>query len=96
MANCKVIQNRGNRARLHCNIASAKEYLLFILDVAEFILSSNNEFKEIELSPCSIHLEDIVICNERLFCFVTKNKYFSVNFPININEKQVTLNSATL
>lgn len=91
MANCKVIQNRGNRARLHCNIASAKEYLLFILDVAEFILSSNNEFKEIELSPCSIHLEDIVICNERLFCFVTKNKYFSVNFPININEKQVTI-----
>lgn len=91
MANCKVIQNRGNRARLHCNIASAQEYLLFILDVAEFILSSNNEFKEIELSPCSIHLEDIVICNERLFCFVTKNKYFSVNFPININEKQVTI-----
>lgn len=91
MANCKVIQNRGNRARLHCNIASAKEYLLFILDVAEFILSSNNEFKEIELSPCSIHLEDIVICNERFFCFVTKNKYFSVNFPININEKQVTI-----
>lgn len=91
MANCKVIQNRGNRARLHCNIASAKEYLLFILDVAEFIHSSNNEFKEIELSPCSIHLEDIVICNERLFCFVTKNKYFSVNFPININEKQVTI-----
>lgn len=91
MGNCKVIQNRGNRARLHCNIASAKEYLLFILDVAEFILSSNNEFKEIELSPCSIHLEDIVICNERLFCFVTKNKYFSVNFPININEKQVTI-----
>lgn len=91
MANCKVIQNRGNRARLHCNIASAKEYLLFILDVAEFILSSNNEFKEIDLSPCSIHLEDIVICNERIFCFVTKNKYFSVNFPININEKQVTI-----
>ena len=91
MANCKVIQNRGNRARLHCNIASAKEYLLFILDVAEFILSSNNEFKEIDLSPCSIHLEDIVICNERLFCFVTKNKFFSVNFPININEKQVTI-----
>lgn len=91
MGNCKIIHNRGNCARLHCNITSAKEYLIFILDVAEFILSSISNFKDFELSPCSINLEDIVICNERLFCFVTKDKYFSVNFPININEKQITI-----
>lgn len=88
MNNSRIIHNKGNSARLHCNIASAKEYLFFILDAAEFILTRIEKFKEIELTPCSVALDDIVICGERLFYFVAKDKYFSVNFPLNINEKK--------
>ena len=86
MSKCRRIANRGNCARLHCNISSAKEYLLFVLDVSEFILSNIMNFKEEELATSNINLEDVVLCNKRIFCFVSKDKYFSVNYPMEVNE----------
>lgn len=85
MSKCRKIANKGNCARLHCNISSAQEYLMFILDVSEFLLSNINNFSEVKLSSSNIKLEDVVLCNQRLFCFVSKDKYFSINYPFEIN-----------
>lgn len=87
MSKCRKINNKGNCARLHCNISSAKDYLQFILDVSEFILSNIANFSEVNLNSVNIKLEDVVLCNQRLFCFVSKDKYFSINFPMEVNNK---------
>lgn len=86
MSKCRKIQNKGNCARLHCNISSAQEYLLFVLDVSEFILSNIMNFSDVKLNSGNIKLEDVVLCNQRLFCFVSKDKYFSINYPMEVNE----------
>lgn len=87
MSKCRKIHNKGNCASLHCNISSAQEYLTFILDVSEFILSNIANFSEVNLNSVNIKLEDVVLCNQRLFCFVSKDKYFSINFPMEVNNK---------
>lgn len=91
MSKCRKIANKGNCARLSCNISSVKDFLIFILDVSEFILSNINNFKEEELTSSNIKLEDVALCNQRIFCFVSKDKYFSVNYPIKINEKALKI-----
>ena len=91
MSKCRIIANKGNCARLHCNISSAKEYVLFVLDVSEFILSNIMNFKEEELATSNINLEDVVLCNKRIFCFVSKDKYFSINYPMEVNENAIVI-----
>lgn len=91
MNNCKIIQNQKNCARLKCKIKSVEGYISLILDASEFILSNLSSFSEVVINKNNITLDCIVIFQDRLYCFINKNKYFTVNFPIHINEAQKTI-----
>lgn len=83
-----VIQNKNNCARLNCRITNVVDYITLILDTSEYILTNMKSFVEKEIKDASIDVGDIVVYNKRLYCFISKNKFFTVFFPIQINTKK--------
>lgn len=91
MSSCKIIHNQNNCARLKCKISSVEGYISLILDVAEFILTNLSSYSEVVINKTNITLDSIVVFQDRLYCFINKDKFFSVNFPVRINENQNTI-----
>lgn len=86
-----VIENKNNCAGLKCKIIDVVGYITLILDASEYILTNLSIFVEKDITENNIETGDMVLYNNRLYCFITKDKFFTVYFPIQINPKKVMI-----